>query len=55
MNPEAPAPQPRTPQGARRGRWALWVAAVGALGGVFMLYAQPGFLVMLVDQLWSCF
>lgn len=32
---------------------ALALAAV-VLTGVFMLYTRPGFLVTLVDQVWSC-
>jgi len=31
------------------------VVAAAVLGGVFMLYTRPGFLVTLVDQVWSCF
>ncbi|MDP9901543.1 hypothetical protein [Variovorax ginsengisoli] len=31
------------------------VLAALVLAGVFMLYTRPGFLVMLVDQVWSCF
>ena len=33
----------------------LIVAIVAILLGVFMLYAQPEFLVSMADQLWSCF
>ncbi|MDQ7955443.1 MAG: hypothetical protein RET84_06010 [Pseudomonadota bacterium] len=51
----APTITPSARARPRRSRWALWAAAAAVLGGVFMLYAQPGFLVMLVDQLWSCF
>lgn len=29
--------------------------AAAVLGGVFMLYTRPVFLVTLVDQVWSCF
>lgn len=31
--------------------------AVGAcvLAGVFALYTRPGFMVLLIDQMWSCF
>jgi hypothetical protein len=36
-------------------RAAIWLAVALALAGVFMLYAQPAFLVMLADQLWACF
>jgi len=35
---------------------AAWLAAAAAaLGGVFLLYTRPAFLVTLVDQIWSCF
>ncbi|MBO9514811.1 MAG: hypothetical protein J7549_11890 [Variovorax sp.] len=35
---------------------AGWLAgATLALAAVFALYTRPGFLVMLVDQLWACF
>jgi hypothetical protein len=33
----------------------LLAAALAVLGGVFALYVHPDFLVMLVDQIWSCF
>jgi hypothetical protein len=36
-------------------RLALWAATALALVGTLMLYQQPGFLVNLADQLWSCF
>jgi hypothetical protein len=29
--------------------------AAGALGGVFMLYTQPHFMVQLANQVWACF
>ncbi len=32
-----------------------WLGLVTALLGVFALYARPGFLVQLADQLWACF
>jgi len=35
---------------------AAWLAgAAVVLGAVFVLYTRPGFLVTLVDQIWSCF
>jgi hypothetical protein len=37
------------------GRAAWLAAAVAALGGVFMLYTRPAFLVTLIDQIWACF
>jgi hypothetical protein len=32
-------------------------AVVGAavLGGVFVLYTRPAFMVSMIDQLWACF
>lgn len=32
-----------------------WALALLGLLAVFTLYAQPGFLIMLADQLWACF
>ncbi|MBB3177896.1 thiamine monophosphate synthase [Variovorax sp. Sphag1AA] len=35
---------------------AGWLALGGiALAGVFALYAQPAFVVTMIDQLWACF
>lgn len=34
---------------------ALWGLAVLASLAVFSLYTQPGFLVTLANQVWSCF
>lgn len=42
----------------RRHRWthAAWFAAAAmALGGVFMLYTRPAFMVAMIDQVWACF
>jgi hypothetical protein len=36
-------------------RLAIWATIALALLGTLMLYNQPGFLVNLADQLWSCF
>ncbi|HSV60122.1 MAG TPA: hypothetical protein VLJ19_14605 [Variovorax sp.] len=36
-------------------RAACFGAAVAALGGVFLLYTRPAFLVTLIDQVWACF
>jgi hypothetical protein len=36
-------------------RALVWSGVVAALLGTFALYNQPGFLVNLADQLWSCF
>ncbi|WP_255358203.1 hypothetical protein [Pseudorhodoferax sp. Leaf274] len=32
-----------------------WTAALAVLGGVFMLYLQPEFVVGLANQVWACF
>jgi len=32
-----------------------FVAAAAVLGGVFLLYTRPAFMVTMIDQLWSCF
>lgn len=36
-------------------RTLAWALALLVLLAVFVLYAQPGFLIMLADQLWACF
>lgn len=36
-------------------RTLAWALALLVLLAVFALYAQPGFLIMLADQLWACF
>ncbi len=52
-SPPTPSPLPRR---HRQGRvWALRVAAVAAALAVFALYTRPQFMVMLADQVWSCF
>ncbi|PUE07702.1 hypothetical protein [Limnohabitans sp. T6-20] len=33
----------------------VWIAVALMLGVTFWLYAKPGVVVMLADQLWSCF
>ncbi len=30
-------------------------AAAAVLGGVFVLYTRPAFMVTMIDQLWACF
>jgi len=40
---------------SRLRRWAGWAAGAAALGLVFLLYAEPGFVVMMADQVWACF
>lgn len=47
-----------TPASRRPGwkRWLAWtIAAAVALSAAFALYAEPGFVVMMADQVWSCF
>lgn len=42
----------------QQGIWlkaALWAGVGAALLGTLALYNQPGFLLNLADQLWSCF
>ncbi|WP_169169305.1 MULTISPECIES: hypothetical protein [unclassified Acidovorax] len=46
------APHARRP--AWRG-WGLGVLALAASLAVFALYSEPGFMVMLADQMWACF
>jgi hypothetical protein len=36
-------------------RWLARVAALAVLLGVLMLYRDPGFMLMLADQVWACF
>lgn len=36
-------------------RALVWTGVIAALLATFALYNQPGFLVNLADQLWSCF
>jgi hypothetical protein len=31
------------------------VAGAAVLGGVFVLYTRPAFMVAMIDQLWACF
>ena len=36
-------------------RWVAYSVALAALGGVFLLYLQPDFLVTVAQQVWACF
>lgn len=36
-------------------RWLAWVAVLAVLLGVLVLYRDPGFMLMLADQVWACF
>lgn len=38
-----------------RARWGWRVAALAALGLVFMSYLQPDLMVQLANQVWACF
>ncbi len=52
------SPPLSTPSSRRPGwkRWLPWsIAAAVALSAAFALYAEPGFVVMMADQVWSCF
>lgn len=56
LPPEGAEPPSRGRAAARLWQRALvWSGVVAALLGTFELYNQPGFLVSLADQLWSCF
>jgi hypothetical protein len=35
--------------------WAAYGVALAVLGGVFMLYLQPGLMITLADRVWACF
>ena len=36
-------------------RWLAWAAAVLVCLAVFGMYTVPDFMVMVADQVWSCF
>ncbi|WP_281172589.1 hypothetical protein [Comamonas badia] len=36
-------------------RVLLWLALALALAAAVMLYLQPGFMVLLAEQVWACF
>lgn len=42
-------------QRQRLTRISAWLAASAVLLGVFALYTQPDFLVVLANQVWACF
>ena len=47
---------PTQPASVPRGlRWLAWVVAVLLCLAVFGLYTVPDFMVMVADQVWSCF
>ncbi|MDP4077228.1 hypothetical protein [Acidovorax sp. A1169] len=52
----APEPIPhRAPALPLVWRVLAWVVAIGACLAVFAMYTAPEFMVMLADQVWSCF
>ena len=36
-------------------RWLGWALVLLALLAVLLLYRDPGFMLMLADQVWACF
>ena len=46
---------PTAPSISPAPRWLAWAAAVLACLAVFGMYTVPDFMVMLADQVWSCF
>lgn len=46
-----------TPTPALRGwqRLAVWAVALSAMAGVFALYVQPEFMLLMANQVWACF
>lgn len=54
MNNTLPTPVPATPLNARQKLLGLLVLAA-ALGLGLWLYSQPDIVIMLSEQLWSCF
>jgi hypothetical protein len=46
---------PRVPTMMSIRLWAVGLLALGLLMGVFMLYTDPTFLVLLANQVWTCF
>lgn len=40
---------------SRKGRIAIYAAALAVLSGVFTLYAKPQIMVALSDMIWACF
>ncbi len=50
-----PAAPPASGRAAWKRHWPWALAAAAALAAAFALYAEPGFVVMLADQVWACF
>lgn len=40
---------------SRKGRIAIYAAALAVLLGVFALYTRPQVMVALADMIWACF
>ena len=53
--PQTALPETKQARPPRWRGWALGALAVAAALAVFALYTQPGFMVMLADQMWACF
>ncbi|WCM89720.1 hypothetical protein [Acidovorax sp. NCPPB 3576] len=55
----SPSPQPGHAGAVRTARvrraWAWGAVGAALLTAVFLLYAEPDFVVMMADQLWACF
>jgi hypothetical protein len=54
MTPQAPTPSEHQATGASS-RTLLLLLAAAALSLAFWLYARPDVVIMLSEQLWSCF
>ena len=46
--------QPSLPRWPAYRRMTIWLVVSLALAGVFALYVQPDFMVLLADQVWAC-
>ena len=58
MHHHATPSQPTAPATHRLQGWrrvAVWAVALAAMGGVFALYVQPDFMVLMANQVWACF
>lgn len=55
MNVGQPTPSRLAARRLRGLRWLGWAVAVLACLAVFGMYTVPDFMVVLADQLWSCF
>ena len=55
MDDIATRPKPAKTNLSQWQRLAVWVGIGAVLYGILMIYTTPDFLVMLSNQLWSCF